>query len=149
MLLWQDNLKYSLKWSGDPRVENTHVRNWRRTWTSALWLYLNENLDKKMQACFVVYCHNFFQLIYVPLKSINNCFFQVSFWICSSVYGSNPSWRCCRTTPNSRMTQQLWLDKSPFLVGNWGIGGVFLSYSPIQVDHFVILQDLLIFSPKL
>lgn len=29
-----------LKWSGDPRVEKTQVRNCRRTWTSALWLYL-------------------------------------------------------------------------------------------------------------
>ena len=25
-----------LKWSGDPRVEKTQVRNCRRTWTSAL-----------------------------------------------------------------------------------------------------------------
>lgn len=49
----ENKIKDVLKWSGEPSVEKTQVRNCRRTWTSALWPYLQtETSDSHPQQCF-------------------------------------------------------------------------------------------------
>lgn len=94
---WIMGVKTSLlKWSGDPRVEKTQVRNCRRTWTSALWLYLRP--EGAWVHSFII--HRLYRLL--TTKSCKLSFFFFSRTVCDwaagwQTYSANLC-RCSRTS---------------------------------------------------